>query len=153
MVRIEPLKKTEVAGEVKALFEAMEKQFGMIPNLFATMAHYPKALKPMMSLYQALAKESSIDPGLQELANLEASRINGCHYCTAHHAQMAKMYGVAVEKIEHVKSGTQSNIFSDKEKTTIAYAGCVTKDAENVPEGLYTKLKTHFSQCRKAQRK
>ena len=46
MVRIGPLKKEEAQGETKAIFEAMERQFGMIPNLFATIARYPKALKP-----------------------------------------------------------------------------------------------------------
>ena len=51
MARIEPLKKEEAQGETKAIFEAMERQFGMIPNLFATIAHYPMALKPIIDLY------------------------------------------------------------------------------------------------------
>src|SRR3989338_890603 len=102
MARIEPLKKEEAKGEVKAILEAIEKQFGMIPNLFATIAHYPKALKPIIDLYQSISKESSIDPKLQELANLEVSRINRCDYCLVHHAHRAKRKGGTDEQREAV---------------------------------------------------
>ena len=78
MARIGPLKKEEAQGKIKVMLEVMEKQFGVIPNFFATIAHYPEALKPIFDLYQAMAKESSLDPKLQELANLEVWRINRC---------------------------------------------------------------------------
>lgn len=145
MARIKPLKKEDAMGETKEILEAIEKGFGMIPNLFATIAHYPRALKPVLDLYGAVAKESSIDPKLQELANLEVSRINRCNYCLAHHAQMAKRHGVTDEQIESIKTGGQAKIFSDKEKTVIEYARQVTKDAEDIPDDLITRLKTYFS--------
>ncbi len=144
MARIEPLKNEEARGEVKAMLEAMERQFGMIPSLFATIAHYPRALKPLLDLYQAISKESSIDPKLQELANLEVSRINRCNYCLSHHTQMAKMQGLDSEKIDAFKTG-KLDIFSDKERTVIAYARQVTHDAENVPDDLFNRLKSYFS--------
>src|SRR3989338_11397317 len=117
MVRIGPLKKEEAQGETKAIFEAMERQFGMIPNLFATIARYPKALKPLLDLYQAISKDSTIEPGLQELANLEVSRINRCNYCLVHHTQMAKMAGVKDEQLKPWEMGNLKGVFSDKEKT------------------------------------
>src|SRR3989339_1338623 len=116
MARIQPLKKEEAQTETKAIFEGIEKNFGMIPNLFATIAHYPKALKPIIDLYQAIAKESTIEPKLQELANLEVSRINRCNYCLAHHAQMAKMFGLNDEQINALKTGNSNKGFSDKEQ-------------------------------------
>lgn len=145
MGRIEPLKKEEVQGETKLLLEAMEKQFGMIPNLFATIAHYPKALKPILDLYQAIAKESTIEPKLQELANLEVSRINHCHYCLAHHTQMAKMAGIKDEQLKSWEMGNLESVFSDKEKTVIEYAHQVTKDAEEVCDELFKHLSSYFT--------
>lgn len=145
MARIESLKKEEAQGETKEILETIEKQFGMIPNLFATIAHYPKALKPIMELYQAIAKGSSIEPKLQELANLEVSRINRCNYCLTHHAQMAKLSGLTKEQIETLKAGNQLKIFSEKEQVVIEYARGVTLDAENVSEGLFNRLKSYFS--------
>lgn len=146
MARIKPLKKEDVQGEIKVLYEAMEKQFGMVPNLFATIANYPKALKPIVDLYQAIAKESGIDPSLQELANLEVSRINHCNYCLVHHTQMAKMSGLKDEQLNSWRTGKFEDALSDKEKTVIGYAGTVTKDAQSVPDKLFLRLKSYFSE-------
>jgi len=145
MARIEPLKKEEAQGETKEIFEAIKKQFGMVPNLFATIAHYPRALKPIIDLYQAIAKESTIEPNLQELANLEVSRINHCHYCLTHHAQMAKASGIKDEQLKSWKAEKLDEAFSDKEKTVIEYAREVTKDAEDVSDELFKRLKSYFS--------
>lgn len=146
MPRIEPLKKQQASQQTKELFETMEKQFGMVPNLFATIAHYPKALKPIMELYQAIAKESSIDPKLQELANLEVSRVNRCHYCLSHHGQMARMAGIKEEQLRDWKAGNLEGTFSNKEKVVIEYARQVTLDAENVSEELFGRIKSYFSE-------
>ena len=145
MARIEPLKKEDMQGEAKKISEEIEKQFGMIPNLFATIAIYPKALKPIMDLYTAISNESSIDPKLRELAFLETSRINRCHYCLAHHTQAAEMQGVAGDEIEALKRGEADKLFSGKEKTVIEYARQVTKDAEEMPDELFNRLKSFFS--------
>lgn len=145
MARIKPLKKEEAQAETKAIFEGIEKNFGMIPNLFATIAHYPKALKPIIDLYQTIAKESTIEPRLQELANLEVSRINRCNYCLAHHSQMAKMCGVNDEHLNMLKAGDDKG-FPKKEKTVIEYARQVTKDAEAVSDELFKRLSSYFTE-------
>ena len=145
MSRIPKLKKTNVQGEVNEIFTQLEKQFGMIPNLFSTMAKYPIALKPVLDLYQAIAAESLIDPKLQEIANLEVSRINGCSYCTAHHSQMGKMAGLSNSQINSLKAGAIDSSFNAKEKTVIKYSSAVAIDAENIPDDLFQKLKIHFS--------
>lgn len=145
MARIEPLKKEEAQGETKVIFEGIEREFGMIPNLFATIARYPKALKPLIDLYQALSKESTIDVKLQELANLEISRINRCHYCLAHHSQMAKMAGIKDEQLKAWENGKLDEAFSENEKAVIEYARQITLDAENVSEELFQRIKSHFS--------
>lgn len=145
MARIEPLKKEDASLETKAIFEGMENNFGMIPNLFATIAHYPKALKPIIDLYQAIAKESTIEPRLQEIANLEVSRINRCNYCLRHHAQMAKMFGLSDEQINALKTENLNLGFTDKEQLVIEYARQVTKDAEVVTEDLFKRLRSYFN--------
>lgn len=145
MARIKPLTKQEAGLEAKAIFEGIEKSFGMVPNLFATIAHYPRALKPIIDLYQAIAKESTIEPRLQELANLEVSRINRCDYCLAHHAQMGKMFGLSDEQVSALKNGNPDKGFTDKERVVIEYACQVTKNAEEVSEDLFKRLRSYFN--------
>lgn len=145
MARIKPLKIDQAQGETREIFEVMQKDFGMVPNLFATIAQYPKALKPLLDLYQAISKESTIEPRLQELANLEVSRINRCNYCLAHHSQMAKMAGVSDEELNMLKAGKAIQNFTEKEKTVIEYAHRVTKDAEKIPEDFFKRLRSYFN--------
>lgn len=145
MARIKPLKIDQAQGETKDIFEAMRKNFGMVPNLFATIANYPKALKPLLDLYQVISKESTIEPRLQELANLEVSRINCCNYCLAHHSQMAKMVGVSDEQLNMLKAGETVQNFTEKEKTVIEYARQVTQNAEAVSNELFKRLSSYFT--------
>lgn len=144
MARIKPLTKGEAAQETREIFEMIEKQFGMVPNLFATIAHYPKALKPIIELYQAIAKESTIEPKLQELANLEVSRINCCNYCLTQHSQMAKTCGLSDEELSTLKAADTKG-FSEKEIAVIEYARQVSKNAEEVPEDLFKRLRSYFN--------
>ena len=145
MPRIKPLTKEQSSGQIKEIFEGMSKQFGIVPNLFATIAKYPQALKPMLDLLQALAKKSEISFKLQELANLEVSRINRCNYCLTHHGRMARIQGLNKTQIETLKKGTVVENLSDKEKTVVEYSRQVTLDAESVSDELFNRLKSHFS--------
>jgi len=145
MSRISTVDKKNSSTETNAILSELKKNFGFIPNLFSTIAQYPAALKPILDLYQAIAAESSIDPIFQEIANLEVSRINGCNYCTTHHAQMGKMAGLSNSQINSLKSGTIDDSFNNKEKAVIEYSATVAKDAENIPDELFSKLKSHFA--------
>lgn len=145
MARIEPVKRGEVVEELKPVFEMLEKQFGLVPNIFATIARYPKALRPILDLYQVLSKMSSIEPGLQEMVNLEVSRINHCNYCVTHHVNLARKYGVTNEKIEAIKSGKLGEQFSPKERVALEYAREVTQDAEHVSDELFSQISSYFS--------
>jgi len=142
---ISTVDKKKCSTETNAILSELKKNFGFIPNLFSTIAQYPGALKPILDLYQAIAAESSISPKLQEIANLEVSRINGCSYCTAHHSQMGKMAGLSNSQINSLKAGAIDSSFNAKEKTVIKYSSAVAIDAENIPDDLFQKLKIHFS--------
>lgn len=145
MARIEPLNKRQTDQDTKELLEIVERQFGMIPNLFATIAHYPKALKPLMELYAAISGESTIAPSLQEMANLETSRINNCNYCLTHHTRTAKIAGIKDGQLKAWQAGQIKDAFSDKEQAVIEYAHHVTLNAENISEGLFKRLRSYFS--------
>lgn len=144
MPRIKPLSKEEVSDELKGIYSEMEKGFGFVPNLFATLAYSPEALSAILKLYEAISKKSGIPPKLQEISNLVVSHINKCNYCLTHHKKMAKVAGLNNEEIEKILKGDWSN-FSHKEKAVLEYAKAVTEDAENVSEELFSALQKFFS--------
>jgi alkylhydroperoxidase family enzyme len=80
MAVVNPLPKEKAASEVRETLEALTKQFGRIPNIFATMAHRPNVLKNFLPLYGAIIDEGTVEARYKELAYLKTSLINGCEY-------------------------------------------------------------------------
>ena len=77
---ITPLSKDRASDDVKPIFDDLAKRFGRVPNIFATMAHRPNALKHFLALYGAIMTEGTVEPKLKELAYLKVSTVNGCEY-------------------------------------------------------------------------
>lgn len=80
MARIPYLEKKDVSEEVQGIYEKMEHNFGIVPNIFKAMAHKPGILKGLLALEEARYSEGKLDPRLRELAYLKASKVNGCRY-------------------------------------------------------------------------
>jgi alkylhydroperoxidase family enzyme len=78
MPHVAPLADAQAPDASKSLFQQIQSQFKMVPNIFRTMGHAPEALRAMLALEQAVARE--LAPKLRELAYLKTSQLNGCHY-------------------------------------------------------------------------
>jgi alkylhydroperoxidase family enzyme len=78
MPHLAPLADAQAPDASKALFQQIQSQFGMVPNIFRTMGHAPEALRATLVLEQAITRD--LAPKLRELAYLKTSQLNGCHY-------------------------------------------------------------------------
>lgn len=73
----------------RPMLEAVSKSFGFVPNLHATLAESPAALKGMLALTQAF-EESSLSPTEQQVVALVTSVSNKCPFCVAAHSTIAR---------------------------------------------------------------
>ena len=78
MPHVAPLADAQAPDASKSLFQQIQSQFGMVPNIFRTMGHAPEALRATLVLEQAITRD--LAPKLRELAYLKTSQLNGCHY-------------------------------------------------------------------------
>ena len=92
----------QVSAANQALFDSLKKGLGMVPNLYATLAHSENALGNYLALQNA---KSSITGKSRELVNLVVSQINGCEYCLAAHTVIGKMAGFTNEQILEIRRG------------------------------------------------
>ena len=92
----------EVSPSNQAIFDSLKKNFGMVPNLFATLAHSATALPTYMALQSA---KSSINGKAREIVNLVVSQVNACEYCLAAHTMVGKMSGFTDEQILDIRHG------------------------------------------------
>lgn len=89
----------------RALFDSLQKQLGMVPNLYATLAHSETALGNYLSLQNA---KSSINGKAREVVNLVVSQVNRCEYCLAAHTVIGGMVGFNPEQIIEIRQGRAS---------------------------------------------
>jgi uncharacterized peroxidase-related enzyme len=90
MSRIETPKTIESAPAAsRALLEAVNKQLGVVPNLFRMVSNSPAALEGYLSLSGALGKGALPAPTRERIA-LAVAEINGCGYCLSAHTYLGK---------------------------------------------------------------
>jgi uncharacterized peroxidase-related enzyme len=71
------------------LLEAVQRQLGVVPNLFRLVSTSPAALEGYLGLSGALAKGKLPAPTRERIA-LAVAEINGCDYCLAAHSYLGK---------------------------------------------------------------
>lgn len=95
----------EVSPANQAIFDNLKSGLGMVPNLYATLAHSESALGNYLAFQNAM---SSITGKAREVVNLVVSQVNTCEYCLAAHTVIGKMSGFTDEQILEIRSGNAS---------------------------------------------
>lgn len=73
----------------QAMLEAVNKQFGLVPNLFRLVANSPQALEGYLALSAALGR-GSLPAQTRERIALAVAEINRCAYCLSAHSYLSK---------------------------------------------------------------
>jgi AhpD family alkylhydroperoxidase len=95
----------EVSPSNQALFDKLKSGLGMVPNLYATLAHSEHALGNYLAFQNA---RSSLSGKAREVVNLVVSEVNSCEYCLAAHTAIGKSVGFTDEQILEIRSGKAS---------------------------------------------
>lgn len=69
--------------------QAVQRQFGAVPNLFRVVANSPAALEGYLGMAGALGK-GKLPAQTRERIALAVAQINGCNYCLSAHTAMGK---------------------------------------------------------------
>ena len=79
----------DAPAPARPMLEAVEKQLGVVPNLFRLVANSPAALEGYLGLSGALAK-GHLPAATRERIALAIAEINGCSYCLSAHSYLGK---------------------------------------------------------------
>lgn len=97
--------RSEVSPANQAIFDQLKGKLGMVPNLYATLAHSEHALGSYLAFQNA---KSSITGKAREVVNLVVSQVNECEYCLAAHTVIGGMVGFKPEQIQEIRTGRAS---------------------------------------------
>lgn len=113
----------EVTPANQVLFDNIKKGIGMVPNLYATMAHSENGLGTYLALSSA---KSSLTTKEKEVVNLIVSQVNACDYCLSAHTAISKLNGFTEEQIAEIRTGNAS--FNPKYDALVKYAKDATEN-------------------------
>ena len=94
MSRIAPVVSSNVDAKVASTLSQVKASLGMVPNLFATLAHAPVVLDGYLSLSKTLSR-GRLSAAQREIVALAVGQQNECQYCLSAHTAMAKAAGVS----------------------------------------------------------
>lgn len=104
----------EAAPEAsRPLLRAVEKQLGVVPNLFRLIAMSPAALEGYLGMHGALAK-GTLPAATRERIALAVAEQNACDYCLSAHTYLGKNLAKLDDaEIERNRSGGSNDARAD----------------------------------------
>jgi uncharacterized peroxidase-related enzyme len=118
----------------KPILDAVNKQLGIVPNMFRLFAKSPAALTGLTSLSGALGK--TLDVKTRERIALAVAQVNGCDYCLSAHTYL----GLNLAKIsqEEVTLNRQGLSSDPKALAAVRFAAKVTETRGHISDADLT---------------
>jgi uncharacterized peroxidase-related enzyme len=128
----------EAPVETHELLQAVNKQLGVVPNLFRLVANSPSALEGYLGLSSALSNGKLSAPTRERIA-LTVAEINGCDYCLSAHTYLGKN----LAKLDDAEIAANRNGSSNdpKANAAIRFAANVARERGHVEEGALSEAR------------
>jgi uncharacterized peroxidase-related enzyme len=120
----------DVPADSKPILDAVEKQLGVVPNMFRLIASSPAALQGYTANNAALAK--ALDVKTRERIALAVAQVNGCDYCLSAHSYLGmNMAKISNEEIALNRMGRSGDPKAD---AAVRFATNVVRDRGRVAD-------------------
>ncbi|MFL0351993.1 carboxymuconolactone decarboxylase family protein [Xanthomarina sp. GH4-25] len=97
--------KKDVNKKSQKLFDQLNSQLGMVPNLYATIGYSSNALENFLT-FSGNAGKGSFSNKEIEAIKLAVSQANNCIYCKSAHTAIAKMNGFTDAETVELRNAT-----------------------------------------------
>ncbi|MFB9842979.1 carboxymuconolactone decarboxylase family protein [Mucilaginibacter ginsenosidivorans] len=121
----------QVSPANQAIFDNLQKAIGMVPNLYAAMAHSEHGLGNYIAFQSG---KSSLRAKEREIINLVVSQVNGCIYCLSAHTVLGKMNGLTDDQLIEIRKGSAS--FDAKLDALVKLVKSITENKGRVDSAL-----------------
>jgi uncharacterized peroxidase-related enzyme len=120
----------DVPAASKPLLDAVEKQLGVVPNLFRLIGSSSAVIEGFLGNSRALTK--TLDVKTRERIALAVAQVNGCDYCLSAHTYL----GLNLAKIspEEVALNRQGHSGDPKADAAVQFAAKVTRERGHVSD-------------------
>lgn len=143
--RLEPIE-NPAGFYMKAAYFFCRRMLGKVIMPMKVIYARKPALMRVTLLYNKIeAKRLTLPANLRLLIKSVISLKNGCTFCNDLAQALAVQHKIGLEKFRDLQNFADSPLFSDAEKSALAYALAVA-DHNGVPDKVFSELRLHFSE-------
>jgi len=119
-----------VPEAAKPILDAVQRQLGVVPNMFRLIASSPAALQGFTANNIALAK--TLDAKMRERIALAVAQVNGCDYCLSAHSYLGlNLAKISPEEVALNRQGRSSDAMAD---AAVRFAVKIVRDRGHVTD-------------------
>jgi uncharacterized peroxidase-related enzyme len=143
--RIPLLERDQVSPEIAAVYDALLKQRGVVPNMFKTLAHTPGLALGIAGFLKSLLSDGALPGWYKELVATRLSALLGSSYAVAGHALSARQKGASDAQIAAAQADFESGPFTEQEKLGLRCADRLHQSAQKLDDSFFAQLKSVYT--------
>lgn len=147
MARIPYATIEETPEKIQEFFSRLTANTNRVMNLHKMMAHSPAAVREFIRIGNRLLYRAELSDRLRELVIIRVSELCDSRYEWVQHLPIALGTGLSKEQLEGLKDWRNSGLFTEEEKTVLAFTEEVVNDhqASDATFGAAAKFLDHTS--------
>ncbi len=135
--RIHPVTPEKATGQIKNIYQDLEKKMGKVINIFQNMGNSLPVLQAFIALNEA-ASHTKWDPKAREQIALVVGQTNQCNYCLSAHTAISHQLHLNDQEILNARKGISE---SPKMGAALKFAKAVVEKRGKVTEQEVANLK------------
>jgi len=143
--RISLLERDQVSPEIAAVYDALLKQRGVVPNMFKTLAHTPALAMGVAGFLKSLLSDGALPGWYKELVATRLSALLRSGYAVAGHALSARQKGASEAQIVAAQGDFECGPFTETEKLGFRCADRLHQSAGAVDDAFFAQLKSAYT--------
>lgn len=145
MARIEIIEYESSEQRLREIYDELIKKRGQLANVHKIQSLLPESIQTHMALYmEIMFSHNELSRAERELIGTVVSKVNGCQYCTKHHADALNHYWKNDDRIEKLKQFKFEEILSSKEIAMVEYSKHLTLSPADHEKKDYTENLKEF---------
>jgi uncharacterized peroxidase-related enzyme len=141
MAYIDTVPVNQATGDVRAMYEATQANFGYVPNLAKVFSHRPKVNAAWAGLLGSV--RANLDTRRYELVTLAAARALQSSYCMLAHGTVLRKQYYSPEQLTAIAKDFATADLAAVDVAIMAYAEKIARDASSVTAADVQRLREH----------
>ncbi len=130
---IQTIDESEASGALRKVYDRISDERGKVSNIMRIQSLNPEAMEAHLELYKTVVYgDNGLSRKERELVATAVSVVNGCEYCTNHHAVALGKYWRDDERLGRFVEDLRSVELPPRKRALVDYAEALTEAPDEV---------------------